>query len=229
MTHPLAIAVVEDNDTLRDLLVSYLEQSGRRVFSADCGEALNDILAVEALDIVVLDLNLPYEDGLSIAQRLRKSHPQIKIVMLTARVRPSDRTAGYSMGADVYLTKPTNVAELEAVVRNLGSRKADVPEQTYVLNRRAHVLTAPRHQQVVLTAVESLILEQLVMAPAEGLHVEVLIAELQRQDGSDLTRDNLAVIISRLRRKIEVEFGATPLIQAVRSFGYRLLQPIVLR
>lgn len=223
----LHIAVVEDNDTLRDLLASYLQQPGRRVHGADSGEALNAVLAEHPLDIVVLDLNLPYEDGLSIMRRLRNSHPRIKVIMLTARVRPADRTAGYDAGADVYLTKPTNVVELEAVVRNLASRHSPRPLQAgFVLNRQAQVLTSPQHGQTVLTAAECAILEQLALAPEEGAHAETLLEELRRQGNTQLSRENLAVTMSRLRHKVETELGSADLVRTVRNFGYKLNQAL---
>lgn len=225
---PLKIAVVDDNDTLRDLLMSYLQQPGRKVFAADCGETLNQILEKHALDIVVLDLNLPYEDGLSIAKRLRQSHPELRIVMLTARVRPLDRTTGYDSGADVYLTKPTNIAELEAVIRNLAGRRVDSTDtgSHYVLNRQANVLTSPQQEQTVLTATESCLLEQLALAPAEGVETEYLLSQLLRQAQGPLSRENLSVTISRLRKKIEPKSDGEALIQTVRNFGYRLRSPL---
>lgn len=223
------IVVVEDNDTLRDLLVSYLEQPGRQVYSADCGEALNEVLAQQSVNIAVLDLNLPYEDGLAITRRLRRSHPHIKIIMLTARVRPADRTSGYDAGADVYLTKPTNVAELEAVVRNLSTRETVMPLEGFALNRRAHVLSLPEQQRLVLSPTESAILEQLALAPEQGVDSEYLLAQLRRQGNSQLSRENLVVTISRLRKKIE-PLSEPPLqIVTVRNYGYRLDQPLALQ
>ncbi len=225
----LTIAVVEDNDTLRDLLVSYLERPGRRVSGADCGESLNRLLANGPIDIVVLDLNLPYEDGLSITRRLRKSHPRIKIILLTARVRPVDRTIGYDAGADVYLTKPTNVAELDAVVRNLASRHKGEPlSSNYVLNRQAQVLTSPKRRQAVLTATECAILEQLTLAPLEGADSEQLLLQLRCMGNAQLSRDNLAVTMSRLRTKLEIQLDDAQLILTLRNFGYRLNQPVTL-
>lgn len=224
----LSIAVVEDNDTLRELLVSYLEQPGRRVAGADSGEALNALLLATTLDIVVLDLNLPYEDGLSIAQRLRRSHPYLKIIMLTARVRPSDRTLGYDAGADVYLTKPTNITELEAVVRNLSQRRGVSTGASFLLNRGSQVLTSPEHRQVVLSQAETLLLEQLVLAPREGLAAETLLEQMRTRGYEGESRENLAVVISRLRNKVTVELESAELIQTVRHFGYRLVQSVIL-
>lgn len=227
--HTVGIAVVEDNDTLRDLLVSYLDQPGRRVHAADCGEALNAVLEQHPLQIVVLDLNLPYEDGLSITQRLRRSHPDIKIIMLTARARPADRTAGYGAGADVYLTKPTNVAELESVVRNLSSRRLNTEAMVEAtLNRKSQVLTLPTRQQLVLTATDCTILEQLALAPDVGIEVEHLLTQLRRHSTLHMSRENLVVTISRLRKKIEADGQHGLSIQTVRNYGYRLTTPLAL-
>ena len=224
-TDLLHIAVVEDNDTLRDLLFSYLDQPDRRVFQADCGESLNGLLAHHRLDIVIMDLNLPHEDGLSIARRLRKSHPDTKIVMLTARVR-SD---GYDAGADVYLTKPTNISELEAVIRNLTGRSRDLARTAgYRLSRKSQILTSPDQQQVLLTLGESIILEQLALAPEQGLDAEFLLAQMRRHDTAPTSRENLAVAISRLRKKLETQLEAAPRIETVRNFGYRLSTPLTL-
>jgi DNA-binding response OmpR family regulator len=224
----LGIAVVEDNDTLRDMLVSYLEQPGRRVYGVDCGEALNTLLSTQPLDIAVLDLGLPHEDGLSIAQRLRRSHPHLKIVMLTARARPTDRTQGYDAGADVYLTKPTNITELDAVVRNLSQRRGAATSSGFVLNRASQILSSPQRRHANLSAVESKLLEMLALAPVEGLHAETLLEALRTHGNTALGRDNLAVIISRLRHKILVELETPDLIHTVRNFGYRLSLPLVL-
>lgn len=224
----LGIAVVEDNDTLRELLVSYLEHPERQVVGVDSGEGLNALLMDSTLDIVVLDLNLPYEDGLSISRRLRRSHPHLKIIMLTARVRPSERTQGYDAGADVYLTKPTNVTELEAVVRNLSQRRGVSAGVGFVLNRNSQVLTSPEHRQVVLSLAEALLLEQLALAPCEGLETDTLLEQMRSHGYEGVSRENLAVVVSRLRNKVTIELASQELIQTVRHFGYRLLQPVMM-
>ncbi|HAI58755.1 MAG TPA: DNA-binding response regulator [Xanthomonadaceae bacterium] len=225
LTPPFRIVVVEDNDTLRELLVSYLERPGREVFAADTGDGLNALLASQAINLVVLDVNLPYEDGLAIARRLRQSHPAVKIVMLTARVRAVDRTAGYDAGADVYLTKPTNVAELDAVVRNFVARREDTaPAGSYILNRSARVLTTPQRRQAVLSAAETVVIEQLALAGEAGVEMERLMQALHESSGTAITRENLAVTVSRLRQKLTDELSTTGLIVTVRHHGYRLGQ-----
>ena len=122
MSADLSILLVEDNESLREEMVCFLNRPGWRAHGVDCGEELNYWLMENHADVVILDVNLPYEDGYSIASRLRTSHPDVGIVMLTARVRPVDRTEGYHAGADVYLSKPTHPTELIAVIDNLGRR-----------------------------------------------------------------------------------------------------------
>ena len=123
---PLANAVllVEDNIALREALQDQLSYSGFAVRGVGDGQELNQALAIAVPDVVVLDLNLPDEDGLSIAKRLRQALPQIGIVMLTARVRSIDRQEGYESGADVYLTKPVKPSELTTVLQTLCRRMA---------------------------------------------------------------------------------------------------------
>jgi DNA-binding response OmpR family regulator len=119
---PLDIVVVEDHALVRDELVEFLTRPGITVRGVDDGLALDAALRQRHADILVVDLNLPAEDGLSICQRMRKAFPEMGLILLTARVMPSDKAAGYQSGADVYLTKPANVDELEAVVFNLSRR-----------------------------------------------------------------------------------------------------------
>jgi len=102
-TGPLDIIVVEDHDLVRLELVDFLSGPGVQVRGADDGEVLETLLRQRHADILVVDLNLPGEDGLSLCRRMRQAFPEMGLVMLTARVMPSDKTAGYQSGADVYL------------------------------------------------------------------------------------------------------------------------------
>jgi len=114
MPEPLTVVLVEDHDDLREEMLDYLRRPQWRVLGADSGAALNQWIARHPIDVVVLDVNLPGEDGFSIAQRLRATHPGLGIVLLTARTRPSDRSTGYRAGGDVYLTSPTCCAGCSA-------------------------------------------------------------------------------------------------------------------
>lgn len=228
LTTPLGIAVVEDNDTLRELLVSYLAGPGRQVTGVDCGEELNRLLMEQAIQIVVLDVNLPYEDGFSIAQRLKHSHPEIRIVMLTARVRPTDRSQAYQTGVDVFLTKPTNPQELEAVVANLATRERVTQPELPTLLRQHRLLVVPQRGQLLLSPNEAVLLEQLALAPEKALHADALVAMLRSGGKSDFSRENLTVLVSRLRHKLAEQGLHAEAIKAVWGFGYRLELRMVL-
>lgn len=221
-TGPLDIIVVEDHDLVRLELVDYLSGPGVQVRGADDGEVLETLLRQRHADILVVDLNLPGEDGLSLCRRMRHAFPEMGLVMLTARVMPSDKTAGYQSGADVYLTKPANVDELEAVIANLARRirrrvanglQLDVPRQQ---------LTLPAGAVIGLTLLESRLLYELALAPERKLSTEVLVQRLDPRLEQPRIRDNLPVTISRLRQKMAAAPGGLEAIKAVRGFGYQL-------
>jgi two-component system, OmpR family, response regulator len=115
------IAIVEDESSLRTDLVEYLEACGHPSHGCECGPALDDLLQKQPVDVVILDVNLPGESGFSIAVRLRE-RSAIGIIMLTARSLAVDRVVGLEVGADVYLTKPIDLRELEAQIRALERR-----------------------------------------------------------------------------------------------------------
>ena len=104
----ISVMIVEDNARLRLELSDYLRDEGFDVTAVSDGDEMNSALESQMPSIVILDLNLPGEDGISISKRLRSALPHVGVVMLTARVRSIDRNEGYAAGADVYLTKPTS-------------------------------------------------------------------------------------------------------------------------
>lgn len=227
--HPLEVVVVEDHDLVRDELVDFLNRPGIRVRGAEDGEVLDALLRQRHADILVVDLNLPGEDGLSICQRMREAFPEIGLVMLTARVMPADKTAGYQSGADVYLTKPANVDELEAVVANLSRRirrrvsnglQLDVPRQQLALAGGV---------AVGLSLLEMRLLYELALAPERKLSTALLLQRLDARGDNPALRDNLPVTISRLRRKLASGLGQGEVIKAVRGLGYQLTQAITVR
>jgi DNA-binding response OmpR family regulator len=116
------IIVIEDHDSLREVTVSALQDMGHKVRGIACAESLNSELESGIPQILILDLNLPGEDGVSLASRLRHKHPGVGIIMVTARKEPADKIAGYENGADIYLTKPTSLDELAAAVQALSRR-----------------------------------------------------------------------------------------------------------
>ena len=122
MDSPLKMIVVEDHDGLREVTVSTLCALGHDACGVNCGKALDDALGVFRPDLLILDLNLPGEDGLGIARRMRTARPDIGIIMVTVREQIHDRIAGYGDGADIYLTKPTSIEELDAAIKALSRR-----------------------------------------------------------------------------------------------------------
>src|SRR3954452_4663294 len=122
------IAVVDDDARIRDLLRRYLTQEGFEVLLAEDSKALNRVLTRETVDLIVLDLMLPGEDGLSICRRLRAASDATPIIMLTAKVEDVDRIVGLEVGADDYLPKPFNprelLARIHAVLRRRPSLEA---------------------------------------------------------------------------------------------------------
>lgn len=228
MAAELAIVVVEDHEVLREELVEHLRRPEWSVRGVGSGEELDAELRTSPADVVVLDLNLPGEDGLSIAARLRVAMPAMGIVMLTGRTRPSERADGYATGADVYLTKPTNVRELEAVISTLGKRLTTAQPLVagFVLDGRRLRLLAPDGRVAELTLAETEILTQLALASGRQLDTEFLMRKLSQEYNVVKTRDALTVLISRLRHKLAVYVGEEDMVKAIRGFGYKLNTPI---
>lgn len=222
MPADLMIVVVEDNELLREEMVCFLTRPGWQAHGVDCGEELNAWLAGNVPDIAVLDVNLPYEDGYSIAARLRESHPGLGVVMLTARVRHAERATGYQAGADVYLTKPTSPDELIAVIENLGRRLQPREVSQLLLDRAGAALTDMSGQRCALTQNELRFLELLALAPGRGADIEYLLCAMTSREDRPPTRESLAVLISRLRGKCKQMLGIENLLIADRNVGYRL-------
>lgn len=222
------IIVVEDHDLMREQLLDFLQRPGWDVRGVESGDQLDTELRTRPADVVVLDLNLPGEDGISIAARLRAALPQIGIVMLSGRTRPGDRADGYATGADVYLTKPTNVRELESVIENLVKRLHATPLSAYLLDVRKLRLFAPGGATVELTLMETELLEQLAIAPERQLTTDFLLYKLSQEYALTKNRDALTVLISRLRHKCAQVLGDADLIKAIRGYGYKLTVPLTI-
>lgn len=230
MSADLSIVVVEDNELLREEMVSFLTRPGWLAHGVDCGEELSLWLVSHTPGIAVIDVNLPYEDGYSIAERLRRSYPSLGIVMLTARVLHSERSAGYQAGADVYLTKPTSTAELIAVIENLGRRllreeQQEMPRDLtglFLLDRNGPALVSPQGERCLLTLGEQRLLELLALAPDRTADIFYLLHAVSRSADRLTTKEALAAKISRLRSKCRLMLGLENLVVADRGIGYRL-------
>lgn len=230
------LIVIDDNLRLSEELSLVLQAAGWSVRCADDGESLRVCMAQQVPDIVVLDLNLPGEDGISLCKWLRITYPLMGIVMLTARVMGSERTLGYVAGADIYLTKPTRAEELLAVVHNLRRRTqvcgpvvAPSPDQPWTLHIKDQRLLSPNLDMLSLTPNECMLLETL--ASVSGLCTYELLTEKMGHAGLNdkQAKARLEVIVSRLRSKL-AKFRNNQLeIKTDHGIGYSLTQPLAIK
>lgn len=222
MDSPLNILVVEDHDDLREATVAALQAQGHIVQGADCAESMDEALAGFQPHIVLLDLNLPSEDGLSIARRLRAAEPGLGIIMVTARDSARDVMAGYETGADIYVSKPTSPAELHAAIRALARRLAvaSPPAISLELDLRTMRLQGPGGL-VDVSHQERELLTALARAPDHRQETWQLMERIGKQVEEHEIRA-LAVQIVRLRKKLEQAGAPDPTIKAIRGVGYQL-------
>ncbi len=224
------ILVVDDDARLRDLLVRYLGDNGFRVRSAVDAPAMDRELQREPPDLIVLDLMLPGEDGLSICRRLRASDTNLPIVMLTARGDEVDRIIGLEMGADDYLPKPFNPRELLARIRaELRRRAATQPSAALVQGGKVvfgpFTLDLATRQlsrdgeTLPLTSGEFSVLKVLVEHARRPLSRDQLM-EMARGREHEAFDRAIDVQISRLRKLIEDSAAQPRYIQTVWGFGY---------
>lgn len=225
MDTSIKIVLVEDNDDLRDLLAREISRAGFDVQSASCAEDLDDAAAITAFDVLILDINLPGENGLEIARRYKHSNPNIYIIMLTARVGTEDKVVGYEAGADIYLSKPVASVELIAAINSVGRRLQSQLhiDSEVVLNVREMTLTGDA--VIELNRQETSILKALSESPHGNLPYYRLL-ELCGEDVNATSKATLEVRIVRLRKKMaEIGVEGKP-IRAIRGEGYQLLRRI---
>jgi DNA-binding response OmpR family regulator len=221
----LDVVVIEDNDFLRCATVEMIQAAGHDCAGYFCAEDMDQTMPMCRADIFVVDINLPGEDGLRLAERLRRGHPHAGIILFTARTTTADRVKGYGMGADIYMVKPVEPAELCAAIEALGrrSRPAAIANLRFCVDTR--LLVGPMGE-VKLTASEAILLSHFACAPSRFLEHWQVMSHLFRQE--EFNRASLDARMSYLRKKL-VEAGAEPpAIQVVRKQGYRLLPSIAL-
>lgn len=226
------LLVVDDDTRIRDLLRRYLTQEGFEVSTAEGSAAMDQVLQNEAIDLIVLDLMMPGEDGLSICRRLRNSSNNTPIIMLTAKGEDVDRIVGLEVGADDYLTKPFNPRELLARVQAVLRRRivpavAGAPVAStqsvakfggFVFDMAARRLTK-NGLDTPLTTGEFAMLKTLVSHPRIPLTREK-IAQLSKGREFEPFDRSLDVQISRLRKLIEIDPAKPRHLQTVWGVGY---------
>ncbi|MBI6547716.1 two-component system response regulator OmpR [Xenorhabdus lircayensis] len=230
MQESYKILVVDDDMRLRALLERYLSEQGFQVRSAANAEQMDRLLTRESIQLIVLDLMLPGEDGLSVCRRLRSQHNPIPIIMISAKGEEVDRIVGLEIGADDYLAKPFNPRELLARMRAVLRRQinelpgAPASDDAVVRFGKFKLDLGTRemfHQDkpLPLTSGEFSVLKVLVSHPREPLSRDKLMNLARGREYGAMER-SIDVQVSRLRRMIEEDPAHPRYIQTVWGLGY---------
>jgi DNA-binding response OmpR family regulator len=223
---PTRLLIVDDDAELRGMLQTYLGQHGYTAHAVADGAAMDAYLATQRVDLVVLDLMLPGEDGLSLARRLRAASA-VPIVMLSARGDDVDRIVGLEMGADDYLSKPFNPRELLARIKAVLRRPVPAPAETesdikafgpFRLNLSNHSLTRDG-DNLPLTTAEFTLLRVFLQHARRVLSRDQLVDLVQGHERMPFDR-SIDVRVARLRRKIETDPDNPRYIRTVWGAGY---------
>jgi len=226
------ILVVDDDAEIRALLREYLQKQGYRVTAVADGKALRATVETSRPDVIVLDLMLPGEDGLSLCRGLR-AHSDVPIIMLTARGEETDRIVGLEMGADDYLAKPFSPRELLARIKSVLRRTRSLPGNLapetlsafrfagWTLDVATRNLTAPDGVVVPLSGTEFRLLRIFLAHPNRVLTRDQLIDLMISRDAATFDRA-IDVQVSRLRQRLREDAREPAIIKTVRSQGYVL-------
>ncbi|MEN8196377.1 MAG: response regulator [Pseudomonadota bacterium] len=232
MSNSPHIAVVDDEAQIREAVGEYLELHGFEVSLADSGQALRAIVAGDKpVDLVILDINMPGEDGLSIARYLRE-HLSIGIIILTGAGQTLDRIIGLEIGADDYMGKPFDLRELLARVKSVlrrvaaassapggGAGEDEIKVGRLTLNAAARKLFDENGEEVQLTSMEYDLLYAFAGNANHVLNRDQLL-DLSHSQNSDPFDRSIDVRISRLRRKIETDPSKPRILKTIRGAGY---------
>ena len=231
------VLVVDDDAAIRGMVADFLTGYDMCVTAVSSGREIPEVLERDAVDLIVLDLRLPGEDGLAIAQDLR-ARSTIPIIILTGRTDESDRIMSLELGADDFLTKPFSPRELLARIRALLRRArmqqspADTVERIrsyrfagWQMNVRLRKLTSPGGESVALSIGEYNLLVAFLVAPQRILGREQLL-DLSRVHNAEVFERSVDVQVGRLRKKIESDAANPRLIVTERGVGYRFAAPV---
>jgi DNA-binding response OmpR family regulator len=227
------VLVVDDEADMRDLVSGYLSKNDLRVSAVTCGRDMFEVFDREPIDLVLLDLRLPGEDGMQLARSLRE-RASVPIVLLTGRDEEADRVMGLELGADDYVTKPFSPRELLARLRAVLRRyqaQATLAERDsarrafrfcgWELNLRTRRLLSPQGRSVELSNGEFSLLVALCRAPQRVLTRDQLLS-MSRLHEAEVYDRAIDVQIRRLRLKLEPDPGNPTLVLTERGAGYRL-------
>jgi DNA-binding response OmpR family regulator len=224
------IVVCDDEPDVRETVAEYLRGKDLTVTPVDGGVALRAIIEREHVDVVILDLRMPGEDGLSLARHLRQ-HSGVAIIMLTGSADVIDRVVGLEVGADDYIAKPVDLRELlarvKAVLRRTSGREsgrgaADLSKVEFgrcVLDLESHKLFGSNGGEIAITPMEFSLLKAFAEHRGRILNRDQLL-ELAHDRSSDPFDRSIDIRISRLRKKIERNPSKPEVIRTIRGVGY---------
>jgi len=237
MPAPVHVLAIDDDPSIRQMIADYLGDNDIQVTAVASGKDIAEIMERATIDLLILDLKLPGEDGMQIARNLR-AESDIPIIMLTGRKDEADRVMGLELGADDYLTKPFSPRELLARIRALLRRSrahetvADGLSRIrayrfagWELNVRLRSLTSPQGEIIPTTNSEFNLLVAFLAAPKRVLSREQLL-ELSRLHDDEVYDRSVDVQVGRLRRKFETMGARTQLIRTERGAGYVFTAPV---
>ncbi|GAC1305441.1 MAG: response regulator [Steroidobacteraceae bacterium] len=220
----MRLLVVEDDDIVADAIVRSLSADHHSVHRVSSAEAAHGAMAVEDFALAVIDVGLPGADGLSFVRRLRSGDKTLPTLVLTARCTLNDKIKAFDLGADYFLSKPFESAELAARCRALMRRSSGATQQIIKFRRMSVDLTGKRllvdDAEVELTAREWLAFECLVRRTGQIVAKERL-QRAMAHPGDEVTANAIEVCLSRLRAKL----GPAAIIRSLRGLGYRLEDP----
>lgn len=219
--------IVEDHDALAAATALRLSENGHRVSIVGCAEEVDDEPLIALPDIYIIDINLPGEDGLSLARRIRKAQPEAGIIMMTARADLDDRLHGFAQGADHYLGKPVDPRELLACVDALGFRLRRVESDATCTLDVQHDVIRLQALSATLTRRESVLLAAFARAPDQSLERWQVLQLVDPHD-KGMSSASLEMLISTLRRKLQLVGGSDTCLRAIRGWGYKLYWPVVI-
>jgi len=220
--------LVDDDPAIRSLLLDYLQGFGLTVEAVADGAAARKRVQQGGLDVLLLDLMLPGENGLSLCQWVKRSHPELQVVMLTAQGDPLSRVLGLELGADDYLPKPFEPRELVARIKAVLRRGAPGPAVAaagrarfdgWTFDRLKRELVAADGTVLALSAAEYRLLSAFVEHPGRVLSRDRLV-ELTRASGAEVNDRSIDLAVSRLRSKLGSGARERPLIRTLRGEGY---------
>lgn len=218
----LSIIVVEDDLELQSIFLAGLRHFGHDVRGLCNGRELDAAMTEQGADIVILDLGLPGEDGLSIARRLRGTN-RCGIIMVTARGRVHERIDGLQSGADMYFVKPVDILELEAAITSLHRRMSAAKPTCWFFNPVTSTLATPDGVEMSLTAQECLLMQLLLKTPGRNVARREIFQALNQPDDQYADK-RLEAMVSRLRRKLKRCAPSLELpVRARHTMGYAFL------